>query len=417
MDCLLPHVLAALSGEVPVDPRMLVPPAALRAPPSPRAEGKGVMGQNMAYHVDGENFTVQWEDPSIDPARADAILAQLEAAWPVLVEVGGWPAPVSSDAWLLWVVLDAELAGSGYTTLYRTDLYPQGYPVMYVNPVYYTEDPDFGLSVAVHELGHMLQYRLRDWRAGSADSWFWEATSEWIAERGAPELDTYAYSTWWYAQAPGASFDSLEDYHPYGMLVLPAYLDERVFGFDGLRDTWIAGEASDAPWDEIIAGVAERDFGELVSEMAAEVAAGTLREGGLYERPVRAATHRSAPAQGTLDVPERYGTHYVDIDSGGEDLVVEGDVLVAYVAGGVVTDAPPAGRYTLVLTGTGEGGKVVYGVGEDDEAAPEPEPNGCGCASLPESGPGALASGAAFLLAAGARRRSRDATVTSSGRA
>ncbi len=406
MDCLLPEVLAALAGDTPVDVRMVVPPAALRAAPAPRADGKGVLGANMRYHVDGAHFTVQWADTTVDSERAAAILAQLEAAWPVLVDAGGWPAPVSSDTYLLWVVLDPELAGSGYTTVYTTDAYPNGYPVTYLNPDYYADEPEFGLSVAVHEFGHMLQFRLRDWLLGSADGWFWEATSEWIAERGAPALDTYAYSTWWYAQWPDGRFDRLEDNHPYGMVLLVAWLDERVFGLEGVRDTWLAGQDDDRTWDQLIADVAGRDFGELVAGMAAEVAAGTLRESAIYERPLRGATHPEAPGWATIDAPERYGTHFIDIEGGGANLVVEGEVIVAYVHDRVVTDVVPGESYTLVLTGTGEGGKVGYGVGMAPDEV-EPEPSGCGCAVAARTGAGGAAWLGMGLALAIARRLPR----------
>ena len=403
MPCLLPDTLAALSGETPADVRMVTPPAAFGAPDGTvrRAGGKAVYGGDLTFHLDGLNFTVQWEDATIDGDRAAAILAELEDAWTALVVEGGWPAPVSSETWLLRVVLDADLGGSGYTTVYTTDAYPEGYPVTYLNPVYEGDRPAYGLSVAVHELGHMLQYRLRDTSRGRSDSWFWEATSEWVAERAAPELDTYADSTYWYAQWPDARFDRVERFHLYGMLLLDAYLDERVFGFDGIRDTWIAGEGRADPWDMLIAETTGADFGALIAAMAAEVAAGTLREGALYEPPVRVATHAEAPEWEIVDAPERYGTHYIDIGGGGAGLVVAGDVWVGYATDGAILDAPPDGPFTLVLTAlTDDEGEVGYGLTPPVDT-PIEAPEGCACAA-PVGGSGALAVG---IAAAVARRR------------
>lgn len=390
MDCLLPDVLAALSGEAPVDVRMVVSPAAFGASLSAgmssggrtrtaAPQGKIVYGADLPYHIEGDHFTVQWEDATVDPTRADAFLAQLEAAWPLLVEDGGWPAPISSDTYLLRVVLDPELGGSGYTTVYVTDDFPQGYPVSYLNPAYDIEDPSFGLSVAVHEFGHMLQYRLRAWQGGRTDSWYWEATSEWMAERGAPALDTYAESSYWYAQWPDARFDRVERYHGYGMLLLDAYLDERVFGLDGIRDVWIAGETDTASWDVLIEEVAGRDFGELMAGMAAEVAAGTLRESALYDSPVRAAVHGTAPAWEVIAAPELFGSHFVDI--GGGAVVVEGDgedVAVAYVVDGTVGKMPAEGPYTLVITALSELDTVAYGVAPPVLAEEPVEACACG---------------------------------------
>ncbi len=401
MDCLLPDVLDALSGGHADDVRMIEAPAEMGRV-RPRGGRKGVYGESLAFHLDGTNFTVQWSDATVDPARAADLLDQLESAWTVLVDEEGWPAPTSSDEWLLWVVLDPALGGSGYTTVYGSDDYPDGYPVTYLNPAYDLEDPRFGLSVAVHEFGHMLQYRLRDWELGGADAWYWEATSEWVAERAAPSLDTYAESTFWYAQWPHARFDAVERFHPYGMLLLNAWLDERVFGFDGVREVWLAGRDDDTAWDVLVGEVAGRDFGEMVAEMAAEVAAGTLREGALYERPTRAATHDAAPAWEVLPLPGLYGSYFVDI--GGGAVTVDGPVRAAFVQDGVVTDAAPAeGAYTLVITAVGEEGEVGYGTtptagrGEDDP------PIACGCASVPRVG--AWPAVGLLVAAVGLRRR------------
>ncbi|MFN7145372.1 MAG: DUF6055 domain-containing protein, partial [Myxococcota bacterium] len=375
MDCLLPDVLDALSGGPPLEARMVDAPEGFgRSRPGYERPGtgrKGVYGESLPFRLDGENFTVQWSDASVDPARAADILATLESAWTVLVEEERWPAPVSSDDWLLWVILDPTLGGSGYTTVYATDEFPEGYPVSFVNPAYDPEDPAFGLSVAVHEFGHMLQYKLRDWQLGRGDSWYWEATSEWIAERAAPTLDTYAESTFWYAQWPDARFDTLERWHPYGMLLLNAWLDERAVGFQGIRDVWLAAAGNERPWDELVAEVTGRDFGEIVAEMATEVAARTLRESPIYDVPAREASHERAPAWEVLELPGLYGSYFLDIGDGA--IEVRGPVLTRFVQDGRVLDeAPVAGPYTAVITAIGEDGELEYGTTPPAEDADGP---------------------------------------------
>jgi hypothetical protein len=377
-------VLDGLAGGPVDDARMVAPPPFVGHAARRTLDGKGVYGDSLAHHVDGAHFTVQWSDDTVDPDRAADLLAQLEAAWTVLVDTDGWPAPVSSDSYLLWVILDPELGGSGYTTTYTDDTFPAGYPVTYLNPTYDGELPAFELSVAVHEFGHMLQYRLRPRIVGSADSWFWEATSEWTAEHAAPDLDTYAQSTYWYAHAPSAAFDSLERFHPYGMLLLDAYLDEDVFGFDGIRDVWLASEGNDTAWDTLIAEASGQDFATVMDGMAAAIGAGALRESALYTLPDRAAVHASAPTWNTLDLPGLYGSAYVDIGANAPGFHVEGPVTAAYVQDGVVTDTPPSGAFTAIFTADATDGTLGYGVGDPGDTGNDEEddgagPNGCGC--------------------------------------
>lgn len=393
MDCRLPDVLDALAGDTAVPVLMReAPPGLGRTRAGVR--GPATNGENMPFHLDSEHFTVQWEDPSVDPVRAAELLLQLERAWRVLVVREGWPAPVSSDRWRLWFILDPELGGSGYTTVHATEEHPEGVPVAWLNPVYDLDDgPAFGLSVAIHEFGHMIQYGMRSRDVTGLDAWYWEATSEWMAERVAPELDTYAESTVWYAQWPDAPYDTVHRWHPYGMVLLNAWADERVFGFDGVRDVWLS--EPDVGWDEALADVAGQPFGEMVTAMAAEVAAGTLRESHLYAVPDRVAVHPVAPEWETLPLPGLYGSHFIDVGEGA--IEVEGPVEVAFVWGGDVHDAPPVtGAYTVVVTALEEDERFSYG-----SSPPVPEGGGgpFGCAS------GGGAAGLLGLLAGWGRRK------------
>ena len=368
MDCRLEEVFAAREGDVAADVRMVEAPAWMGGGVQ-RAVGKGVYGESRTYHLEGGNFTVQWDDPTVDPDRAAEMLERLEAAWTTLVEEDGWPAPVSSDAWLLWVILDPTLAGSGFTTEYTDDTYTDGYPVMWVNPAYEPDTPAFGLSVAVHEFGHALQYGVRT-PTDRSDGWYWEATSEWVAEHAASDLDTYAESAWWYARYPEAAWDSPDRFHPYGMMLLNAWLDERIFGFEGIVDTWVGGNG--VPWADRLPAVAGAPLDELMPDMAAEIAAGTLREAALYEPPVRLETSEWQ----TVESPGLYGSYYVDWEG---PLTVEGPVAVRYVSGTTITTDPPEGPFTAVFTAIGEG-DLSFGV----PPAEEP-PESCGCTSARSS--------------------------------
>lgn len=419
MDCLLPEVFAALRGEAPAHHAMRVPPAGIprgHGPPlaGPPSSAKPTYGDDLAFHVDGANFTVQWTDPGVDPARAQAILDQLEGAWQHLVVEDGWPAPVSSDAWRLWVVLDPTVPGSGYTTLYTTDLYPGGYPISFLNPDYAKDqDSRYELSVAVHELGHMIQYAVRRWERDDDEAWYWEATAEWMAERGAPDIDTYAWSTYWYANAPDARYDAQRDGHAYGMLIVNAWLEEYAIGPLGVRDVW-AG-AGTAPWREVLADAAGSTFGELIRNVSAAYAGHTLRESTLFYDPVLLAEDLDEVGWWESVAPESYGTHYLTVAGlpDGETFWVDGSFLVAYVADDAWTEAPPEdGPFTVTITQIELGSTMTYGIGPlppDDysgdgaDTGGGGEPQACGCTSGTRGSVTGILIGA--LLWGGRRRR------------
>lgn len=413
MDCELPAVFEALSGQPPLYAEMVTPPPNFprRAVPPPAA-GKGTYGTDLPYHLDGENFTVQWADGGIDPDRAQAILDAAEEGWAALIERDGWPAPVSSDRWRLWILLDRELGGSGYTTLYTSDDYPDGYPVARVNPDYLeADDPDFALSVTVHEFGHMIQYGLRDWDARGPEAWYWEASAEWLAERGAPEIDTYAWSSYWYAVWPDANVDNMANGHPYGLFIISSWIEEFATGADGVRDAWVG--SGGAPWTDVLAASVDMDFGALIREVAGTYAADGFRESHLFYDPVLLDTVTEA-GEWEADIPGLYGTHYLYVDSpAGLRFYADGEVLVGFAQDGGWSDEQPAeGPYVATVTTVGTSARTfTYGLtdapvdtGDPGDTGGEGEaPQACGCATR-GAAPGWLLVGAATVLLARRRR-------------
>lgn len=417
MDCLTPVVLAALAGQpypaAAFDPRMLVPPPALDGRPRRYADAKGVYGSSLAHHVDSANFTVQWAGNDSDEAYARTVSATLEAAWTALVEEQGWPAPASSDRYLLWVVLDPGVPGSGYTTTYATAEFPDGYPVSYVSPGYGDADyPGYSRSVAVHEFGHMIQYGVRRWDSTPDESWYWEASAEWMADRGAPALDTYALSTYWYAADPAAAYDSPDGYHPYGMLLLPRYIEDTA-GADAVRDGWVENEG--AAWPDAIAAGAGQPLGALIPEMAGAYAAGALTDSALFYTPDLLAPTGSDAGGG------RYGTRYVRVPrSDAAAFTVTGPAVVRYAADGAWGEAAPDTDSIAAITRT-EDGTIAWGAdggadSADDSAGDtavadtggDAEAAACGCAA---GGAAQAGWGAALAAWLGARRRGACATA------
>lgn len=408
MYCLLPALFASYLGETPA-------PYRFAWTPPPQVDGlrrrgpKAICGNSFPYHIETEHFTVQWTNAAIPEERAQAIADALELGWEELVEEQGWPAPVSSDACYLWVILDDELSGSGLTTQYTSEDYPQGYPVSYLNPAFEPETPEFALSVAVHEFGHMIQYGLDGWDGTGTRAWFWEATAEWMAEKGLPEANTYAESTYWYARSPEFDYHTMKNFHQYGMLLLDAWIDEN-HGMEPILSAWLdAREHANEDWDARLARSVGMDFPEIVRQFTAAYAAKTLRESSLYYEPTLANSHRELPEEERLDIEGLYGSFYVSFAGGGSDLGVEGDVVVAYVQGSSWTDEPPSsGPFTAIFTSLTDQGTILYGSqvgnkdsdpgesgipdspGEDSEdSTKKEEPKACGC----EGGAGVLALG------------------------
>jgi len=417
MHCLTPLVLLALQQQIsPADPRMLVPPPELDGHPRSSFAGEKVIyGDSYEHHVESANFTVQWSGNDATEAYAQGLLDSLEEGWSGLVEDQGWPGPVSSDRYLLWVILDPTLSGSGFTTTYSTDEFPDGYPVSYVTPYYADSDyPGFSRSVAVHEFSHMLQYGVRDWRSSSNESWYWEASAEWMADQGAPELDTYGLSTYWYANNTTVAYNSTDNYHQYGMLLLPRYLEDTQ-GPEVVRTSWLENDGRE--WGDAIGDAAGLAIEAIIPEMAGAYAAGAMTESELFYTPAYFAS------EGEDDASETLGTLYANVDTpDGQRFVVEGPGTVRYAAGGSWTAEPTGDRFIAAITRTG-GGTITWGFEEDaggtddsddsdvgddsagdtaaqaDDDTGETKAGACGCAAA--RGPARGSEGAALLAIAG----------------
>ena len=378
--CGTPDAIGALSGDAaPTDRHMLEPPADLqigRPPdvPSP-PDGKPIYGTPYEGHEVSENFLVTWAEGAMDPDDVDQTLTHLEDAWLALVEEQQWPAPVSSDAYKLWVIFDPDIPATGYTTLYFSTDYPQGYPVIYLNPSY-TYDTRFWRSLSQHEFAHALQYRLRDYAGDAWESWYWEASAQWQAELADPDNDGHLYTSAWYADRPGDRYDSLTDSHQYGMFVLNAYLEEQVTGPDGLRQVWIlADDRPGTPWDEILAegtGQAARD---LWAGFTAAYGNGGLAQSDDYAEALRQGTL----GEGVGGSLAYLGTDYwaVSADTTVTLQTEEPDSAILAAPGGTGTRLDVRAGEVLAVTGTLDPGEAAYtltfedGSGDTGDSTPD----------------------------------------------
>ena len=375
MNCLTP---LALSGAL-----SLTPP---HGDPVVMLDGKALYGQPNQASPTTDNFLVMYGSASQDKAQraADA----MEDAWTALVDEQGWTPPVSSDEYLIWVIFDSGMSGTGLTTEYESNDFPQGYPVVYLNPNY-SSDRDFWAHLAAHEFAHTLQYAARDeWTWTDDEAWFWEASAEWQVERALPDVDVYADQVRWYSRYPWYRFDSTDNQHQYGMGVFVGYLDEFVWGDTGLRDTWNASGSGD-DWLDLLGETAPPD--ELWSGFAAQVANGGLRESALYEGVLV-----DGPLQDASGEVAYLGTDYYEAGERASVSVTGSVVLSSPHGTGLSVNVEPGdvlgvtGLDTSTATYTLTLGEWVEPVDTGDSTPPRPfDPEGprtCACSSGPVPG-------------------------------
>ena len=314
--CLLPAVFAAQSG-VGQLAGLHVPQGmdVMERPPPPFSE-KVVLGEPLANRFDTDNFTIQWANTEMDAAPARVASEALEAAWEVLVEQENLGPPRTGEWAKILVILDPELSGTGVTTGDETDENPEAAPIIYLNPNY-MEQPDFFRSLAVHEFGHALQFKFRDWYGASAsEPWFWEATSEWMTEVVNSDWNQYAWSASWYAAAPDLPFDSMVDFHQYGMMLLNAYMDQYRGGAQTIWSIWTDNEGRD--WLDEIEDVVQEPAIRLWGDFVGAYAAGALVDSAYYETPI------VSPQSG--EIVGELGSAYVVLEEGSGSVELDGGV-------------------------------------------------------------------------------------------
>lgn len=358
----------------------------------------------MDNHVDSAHFTVAWQDGRGDRVAAEAASEALERAWTALVEDEGFRAPVSSEAFLLWVVLDPTLGAAGLTTEYTNVAYPDGYPVIFLDPRW-SGDTELWASVATHELAHAIQFAYRDYSGGAAQArepWYWEASAEWSVAIARPDLSVYARSSEHYARATDLPHWVMEDGHQYGMFVVNATLEEQLLGVGAMREVWQQSAERPADgWPSLLADVAGLPPAAIFGWTAVAYGTGRLEDTAAYA-PVTAAGVLEDGVTGSVGwlgaqiyLVEEDATVEVSAPEGSASLAVEGDLgrSVQVRAGAVVavvgtTDGENTYELSISPPVTGGGGGTGGG-GSDAPRSTETgvssgfgseEPGGCATA-------------------------------------
>jgi len=310
---------------------------------APPGAGKVPYGTPYEFAIVTNNFLVTWWSPQISEADGELTAEIVEAAWQALVVEQGWTPPVSSDRYLIWVTLDLDLSSTGLTYELFTSDYPDGYPIVSINPIW-TDYGAFYRNLVAHEFAHALQFAVRNWDGSQGESWYWEASAEWGAERAAPKVDGHLTSVPYYSDAPWYRFDSMEDYHQYGMFVLNAWLEEHLMGSDGLRDVWLASsERPGLPWDVILEDATGTDASAIWGGFVGAMGNNLLSESAKY-------------ADVLTDGPARDGQE-------GAVAYLGADYFVA-LEDGMIAVTSPGGDAVQVAGPTEWGQRIQVGAGD-----------------------------------------------------
>lgn len=415
-NCATPETIAALRGEVaPSHAGMLTAPDRIgHAPTIPPPTGKSVYGTPYDDHLETENFTINWWRSDISRDTAERAGEALEAAWTAFIDEQGWRPPVSSDAYYIWVLLDPSLgSATGYTTEYFTDEYPGGYPIIYLNPDWDTDDA-FWAALSAHEFMHTLQYALREWDGSSdTETWYWEASATWSAELAQPDVDGHQYCSAWYAEQPGLRYDATSGSHQYGLFVFNAWLEEMLTGAGGMRSVWeLSEDRYDVPWDTILEESTGLSPADLWAGFAGAYGNRQLAESDLYT----VATRQGPLEDGAAGELPYLGTDYYYVRDAAV-VEAEGDVILSGAGATgtrltlenaeilAVTGLSDDAAYTLRFVSPGDTGDtaVEEDSGEPDTSA-EPKPQACGCASAGRGDWRSAFLGAIALIIARRRR-------------
>lgn len=385
--CQTPQALRSLAGlEGPTHPHMLHPPAGVGAATVAALSGDKVpFGTPYPLHSTTENFLINWTQTDLPPPAVTLVEDALELAWTTLIEEQGWPAPVSSEEHLVWVILDETMEGTGFTTEYTTPEYPQGYPVMYINPAWVTS-PAFYQGLAVHEFMHAVQYEMREWSGDAEEqTWYWEASANLAPELVNSAWDGHHYTSAWYADHAHERYDSTIGFKQYGLYVLNAHLED-ILGPGTLRAIWEAGrEDPDALWDHLMREGTGLPPGEIFAGFSGRYANGQLPESRFYAF----VTPMGALVDGSSSTSTYLGNEFWEVQ---QDtwVRVEGRAILGNAAGESGEELEVFAGETLSVTGLAQGAQYTLSLADEPTPEPEPEPpeqpQGCACTQSPATG-------------------------------
>lgn len=157
------------------------------------------------------------------------------------------------------MVADPFLGADGQTDVVYSDTYPDGYPVLSLDP---TLTEQRLAAAAAHQLMHALQLRLRteEERQG-ASGWYFEATAVW-AEAEVDPLNTHHVPlARGYLDYSWLAYDSTLSGHDAGLFLLNRWFEQWRPGM--VQEIWMASVGADLDWPYLFRAQSGLDDGSL----------------------------------------------------------------------------------------------------------------------------------------------------------
>lgn len=188
-------------------------PAETPAPGAPLSEFNPY---ELPYSAASEHFVLRWGETYGPGPYADLILADLEAAWSFQVDQSGWLRPVGTDVDKLNVYLAESDPNTPELPAGAAGVVRPSYstpPEMVLSPIvfrYYDWGGSEARRLIAHEFNHTLQFGVTGAYLGPEDTFYYEATANWMA--GEQTSDPGEYQEWAdYLLHPEFALDTFAD--------------------------------------------------------------------------------------------------------------------------------------------------------------------------------------------------------------
>lgn len=209
------------------------------------------LGQQGAYQLRDEHFSVEWNETSLNDEAAE-FLDSLDYAWTVEIDTQGWTPPTGYEDYpILAFVEDEDSYAGAYTSVeYCRSVGYVPYIVAYSGSFHYGTWHE---DMAAHEFNHASQFST----AWGPEMWWWEATATYWEENVYPSHNSWDEYITGYTRYPWLGMNSTDDndyelfYHMYGMAIMGFLLDNHFGGPDLVRDTWLHAGRSSADYGEL----------------------------------------------------------------------------------------------------------------------------------------------------------------------